>query len=168
MCPFLRWRIKEEKRKLTKSDIEKTNHGNGLVPNGTGKKLKHSNCKGTLPNFEKMETKTSVRTNVRHMTCCQTLLIARPPSLFISCRLARSRLMCKDSLIFLKGSAIAEHVLKTGHSIAWDKAQVIDYEQRWGARKIKESLHIKRERANRQLMNRDGGLAFSRVWQHVI
>ena len=68
----------------------------------------------------------------------------------------------------LKGSAIAEHVLKTGHSIAWDKAQVIDYEQRWGARKIKESLHIKRERANRQLMNRDGGLAISRVWQHVI
>ena len=67
-----------------------------------------------------------------------------------------------------KGSAIAEHVLKTGHSIAWDKAQVIDYEQRWGARKIKESLHIKRERANRQLMNRDGGLAISRVWQHVI
>ena len=68
----------------------------------------------------------------------------------------------------LKGSAIAKHVLKTGHSIAWDKAQVIDYEQRWGARKIKESLHIKRERANRQLMNRDGGLAISRVWQHVI
>ena len=68
----------------------------------------------------------------------------------------------------LKGSAKAEHVLKTGHTIAWDKAQVIDYEQRWGARKIKESLHIKRERANRQLMNRDGGLAISRVWQQVI
>ena len=48
------------------------------------------------------------------------------------------------------------------------KAQVIDYEQRWGARKIKEYLHIKRERANRQLMNRNGGLAISRVWQHVI
>ena len=28
---------------------------------------KHSNCEGTLPNFEKMETKTSVRTDVRHM-----------------------------------------------------------------------------------------------------
>ena len=27
-----------------------------------------------------------------------------------------------------KGSSIAEHVLKTGYSIAWDKAQVIDYE----------------------------------------
>ena len=70
-----------------------------------------------------------------------------------------------------KGSAIAEHMLKIGHSIAWDKAQVIDYEQRWGARKFKEALHIKRERANRQLMqlmNRDGGLAISRVWQHVI
>ena len=68
----------------------------------------------------------------------------------------------------LKGSAIAEHVWKTGHTIAWDKAQVIDYEQRWGARKSKESSHIKRERANRQLMNRDGGLAISRVWQQVI
>ena len=39
--------------------------------------------------------------DVRHMTCCQTLLMARPPSLFISCRLARSRLMCKDSFILL-------------------------------------------------------------------
>ena len=58
--------------------------------------------------------------------------------------------------------------MKTGHTIAWDKAQVIDYGQRWGARKIKESLHIKRERANRQIMNRDGGLAISRVWQQVI
>ena len=43
-----------------------------------------------------------------------------------------------------------------------------DYEQRWGARKIKESLHIKRERANPQLLNRDGGLTISRVWQLVI
>ena len=42
-----------------------------------------------------------------------------------------------------KNSAIAEHVMKTGHTVASDKAQVIDYEQRLGARKIKESLHIK-------------------------
>ena len=35
-----------------------------------------------------------------------------------------------------KGSAIAEHVMKTGHTIAWDKAQVIDYEQRWGAKNL--------------------------------
>ena len=67
-----------------------------------------------------------------------------------------------------KGSAIAEHVMRTGHTIAWDEAQVIDYERRWGARKIKESLHIKRERANRQLMNSDGGFAISGVWQQLI
>ena len=36
-----------------------------------------------------------------------------------------------------KGSAIAEHVMKTAHTIAWDKAQVIDYEQRWGARRLR-------------------------------
>ena len=47
---------------------------------------------------KKWKLKASVRTDVRHMTCCQTLLMARAPSLFISCRLARSRLqlMCKD------------------------------------------------------------------------
>ena len=33
-----------------------------------------------------------------------------------------------------KGSAIAEHVIKSGHEIAWDRAEVIDYEQKWGAK----------------------------------
>ena len=67
-----------------------------------------------------------------------------------------------------KGSAIAEHVIKSGHQIAWDRAEVIDYEQKWGARKIKESLHIKSERADCQLMNRDGGLAISAIWQQAL
>ena len=67
-----------------------------------------------------------------------------------------------------KGSAIAEHVIKSGHEIAWDRAEVIDYEQKWGARKIKESLHIKSKRADRQLMNRDGGLAISAIWQQAL
>ena len=64
-----------------------------------------------------------------------------------------------------KGSAIAEHVFKFGHKIAWD----IDYEQKWGARKVKESLHIKsiRKNADCQLMNRDGGAAISAVWQQI-
>ena len=47
-------------------------------------------------------------------------------------------------------------------------AEVIDYEQKWGARKIKESLHIKSERADCQLMNRDGGLAISAIWQQAL
>ena len=68
----------------------------------------------------------------------------------------------------VKGYAIAEHVIKSGHEIAWDRAGVIDYEQKWGARKIKESLHIKSERADCQLMNRDGGLAISAIWQQAL
>ena len=36
-----------------------------------------------------------------------------------------------------KGSTIAEHVIKSGPEIAWDRAEVIDYEQKWGAKKIK-------------------------------
>ena len=67
-----------------------------------------------------------------------------------------------------KGCAIAEHVIKSGHEIAWDRAEVIDYEQKWGARKIKESLHIKSERVDHQLMNRDGGLAISTIWQQAL
>ena len=41
-------------------------------------------------------------------------------------------------------------------------------QQRLGARKIRESPHIKHEHAHWQLMNRDGVLAISRVWQQVI
>ena len=67
-----------------------------------------------------------------------------------------------------KGSAIAEHVIKSGHEIAWDRAEVIDYEQKCGARKIKESLHFQSEHPDRQLMNRDGGLAISSIWQHAL
>ena len=55
------------------------------------------------------------------------------------------------------GSTIAEYVIKSGHKIAWDRAKIMDYEQKWGARKIKESLHIKSKWANRQPMNRDAG-----------
>ena len=51
----------KEKRKLTKSDIKKTNHGNGLVPNGTGKKLQTFKLYGNASKFRKMETKTNVR-----------------------------------------------------------------------------------------------------------
>ena len=67
----------------------------------------------------------------------------------------------------MKGSAIAEHVINSGHKIAWDYVEVIDYEQKCGARKINESLHIKSESAHRQLMNRDAGLAISAIWQQA-
>ena len=67
-----------------------------------------------------------------------------------------------------KGNAIAEHVIKSDHEIAWGSAEVIDYEQKWGARKIKESLHIKSERADYQLLNRDGGLTISAIWQQAL
>ena len=62
---------------------------------------------------------------------------------------------------------IAEHVLKFNHKIAWDRVDA-PYKQWWGASNFKEYLHIKREHANRQLVNTDGDLAFSRVWQQVI
>ena len=68
----------------------------------------------------------------------------------------------------MKVSAIAEHVVKSGHKIAWDYAEVIDNEQKCGARKINESLHIKSESAHRQLMNIDAGLAISAIWQEEL
>ena len=34
-------------------------------------------------------------------------------------------------------SVIAERAIKFGYEIAWDRGKVINYEQNWGARKIK-------------------------------
>ena len=46
-------------------------------------------------NFGEMTTKLCAMYSYR--ACCQIALMARPPSLFISWRSARSLLMCNDS-----------------------------------------------------------------------
>ena len=64
-----------------------------------------------------------------------------------------------------------EHVIKSGHEIAWDRAhaEVIDYSMsRNGVQGKSKSRYIKSERADCQLMSRDGGLAVSAIWQQAL
>lgn len=42
-----------------------------------------------------------------------------------------------------RNNGIAVHANDTWHSIEWNKAEVIDSEQNWLKRRVKEALHIK-------------------------
>ena len=50
------------------------------------------------------------------------------------------------------------------HSIDWENARIIDREQNWKKRRIKESLYIR----NKDNYNLDSGLALSHVWDPLI
>ena len=60
-------------------------------------------------------------------------------------------------------SAIAEHSVVQDHRINWDGARVLDVEQAWRPRKIKETLHIARQRCEWPLMNKDGGWSVAKI-----
>ena len=64
-------------------------------------------------------------------------------------------------------SAIAEHAIMCDHLIGWDSAKVLDKEQEWHARKVKEALHISRQGCKHPLMNKDSGWAMSVIWKQV-
>ena len=51
------------------------------------------------------------------------------------------------------------------HLIDWDSAKVLDKEQEWHARKVKEALHISRQGCKHPLMNKDSGWAMSVIWK---
>ena len=43
-------------------------------------------------------------------------------------------------------SAVVEYAHVSGHHVNWDGASILDYESNWRDRKIKEALHIRRQR----------------------
>ena len=63
-------------------------------------------------------------------------------------------------------NANAAHSVKESHSIDWENARIIDREQNWKKRRIKESLYIRsKDNYNLKL---DSGLALSQVWNPLI
>ena len=52
-------------------------------------------------------------------------------------------------------NGIAVHSLKTGHSIAWDKAKITDRETHWQRRRVKEAIRIQKTQVR---MNLDQGI----------
>ena len=65
-------------------------------------------------------------------------------------------------------SAVAEHAAMCDHRIDWEGAAVLGTEQRRREWKVKEALHISRQKNHRPVMNKDGGLALSAVWHEQI
>ena len=62
-------------------------------------------------------------------------------------------------------SAVADHAVECDHRIDWDGAIVLDVEQAWRTRKIKEALHIAQQGSERPLMNKDNGWYISNIWR---
>ena len=58
-------------------------------------------------------------------------------------------------------NGIAVHANRTRHSIQWESAQVVEVEQNWSKRRIKEALHI---RDLKNTMNLDNGLQICSIW----
>ena len=61
----------------------------------------------------------------------------------------------------MDGIGIAVHANDTEHSIDREKAEVIDREQNWRKRRVKDALYIKEVKAQ---MNLDRGMALDGVW----
>ena len=59
-------------------------------------------------------------------------------------------------------NGIAVHSLKTGHSIAWDKAKITDRETHWQRRRVREAIRIQKSQVR---MNLDQGIVLHQAWR---
>lgn len=62
-------------------------------------------------------------------------------------------------------SAVAEHARMEDHAIDWEGAKILDREQGWHARKVKEALFIKKTMPE---MNKDKGMELSAAWLDLV
>ena len=62
-------------------------------------------------------------------------------------------------------SAVAEHVWSNQHSIDWNHVEILDQDSITSTRRIREALHI---RKHSNLMNRDGGIEVSHIWDSLV
>ena len=62
-------------------------------------------------------------------------------------------------------SAVGEHRVNTGHNIPPENLKVLDNEENWFRRRVKEAIHIKRHNPK---LNRDKGMELSAIYDHVV
>ncbi|KAL9952415.1 hypothetical protein ACROYT_G039665, partial [Oculina patagonica] len=62
-------------------------------------------------------------------------------------------------------SAIQEHQSQANHQIDWDGVKILDKESIDVKRKIKEAIHIRRQRPT---LNRDGGYDLPAIFDHLL
>ena len=69
------------------------------------------------------------------------------------------------SLTFTAQSALAEHVCKTSHKIAWEDSKIITTNNRYGQRFCLEAWHIN---ASSCALNRDDGSYLPQKYLHLV
>ena len=62
-------------------------------------------------------------------------------------------------------SAIREHKSQANHEINWEGVKILDKESVDVKRKIKEAIHIRRQRLT---LNRDGGYDIPAIFDHLL
>ena len=62
-------------------------------------------------------------------------------------------------------SAIQEHQSQANHEIDWEGVKILDKESVDVKRKIKEAIHIRRQRPT---LNRDGGYDLPAIFDHLL
>ena len=77
-------------------------------------------------------------------------------------RLSEHRRNCRNGEVLKSG--VAQHALVDNHRINWDGSTVINREQHWYRRRVKEALYIRRF-GN---FNLDRGLDISSIWNDNI
>ena len=64
----------------------------------------------------------------------------------------------------IRSSAVAEHLWNEDHRIEWNNTTVIESAAGTLSQRVKESLHIVKEKTT---MNKDEGLKLSAVWKSL-
>ena len=64
-----------------------------------------------------------------------------------------------------KPTGVGDHCNATGHSVSMDNLRVLDREQDWMKRKVKEAIHIKQRAPS---MNRDQGYQLPPIYGQII
>ena len=62
-------------------------------------------------------------------------------------------------------SAVGEHRRDTGHNISTEHLKVLECEENWFRRRVKEAIHIKK---NNPMLNRDKGMELPAIYDHVV
>ena len=62
-------------------------------------------------------------------------------------------------------SPLKDHLMECGHTCTLESAKILDKEENWFRRRVKEALHIRRERPT---LNRDPGLELAPVYSQLL
>ena len=61
-------------------------------------------------------------------------------------------------------SSVADHSIENNHIIKWNSVEIIDQEQKWYHRKVKEKINILKHPIN---MNKQPGVKIAKSWDNL-